>query len=148
MDAAPFPFAPDMLQAFPVGALDSLLAIATTIASKHGTKAARACLIEIAQNADFWARLEGVLGKDDAGEASPALPKPNGTAPALEAPPAPEPETEAAGAAIRTEEATGGPTLTVEGTKGTKSARRRRPGVDEEAAELAKGTTNANGSKP
>lgn len=58
-----FPVAPELMQAFPLGALSALLAVASTVAAQHGVDHARYVCRELAANDALWAFIaERVLG--------------------------------------------------------------------------------------
>ncbi len=58
-----FPLTPELMQAFPLGALNLLVAVASTVAAQHGVEPARRLCSELAGNEEFWryigTRLDG-----------------------------------------------------------------------------------------
>jgi hypothetical protein len=52
MDA--FPVAPELMQAFPLGALSLLVTVASTVAAQHGVEAARSICNQLAGNDELW----------------------------------------------------------------------------------------------
>jgi hypothetical protein len=52
MDA--FPVAPELMQAFPLGALSLLVTVASTVAAQHGVEAARSICSQLAGNDELW----------------------------------------------------------------------------------------------
>jgi hypothetical protein len=52
MDA--FPVAPELMQAFPLGALSLLVTVASTVAAQHGVEAARRICHQLAGNDELW----------------------------------------------------------------------------------------------
>jgi hypothetical protein len=57
MDA--FPVAPDLMQAFPRGALSLLVTFASTVAAQHGVDPARHICRELAGNDELWGFIAG-----------------------------------------------------------------------------------------
>src|SRR6266436_3285870 len=49
-----FPVAPELMQAFPLGALNLLVAVASTVAAQHGVEPARRLCAELANNDEVW----------------------------------------------------------------------------------------------
>jgi hypothetical protein len=71
MDA--FPVSPELMQAFPLGALSLLVTVASTVAAQHGVERARTICGELARNDELWRfiahRVERQPGLVDRGEA-------------------------------------------------------------------------------
>ena len=57
MDA--FPVAPELMQAFPLGALSLLVTVASTVAAQHGVDRARRICRELASNDELWGFIAG-----------------------------------------------------------------------------------------
>ena len=57
MDA--FPVAPELMQAFPLGALSLLVTVASTVAAQHGVDRARRVCRELASNDELWGFIAG-----------------------------------------------------------------------------------------
>jgi hypothetical protein len=49
-----FPVAPELMQAFPLGALSLLVTVASTVAAQHGVDCARRICRELARNDELW----------------------------------------------------------------------------------------------
>jgi hypothetical protein len=49
-----FPVAPELLHAFPLGALSLLVTMASTVAAQHGVERARSICGELASNDELW----------------------------------------------------------------------------------------------
>ena len=49
-----FPVAPELMQAFPLGALSLLVTVASTVAAQHGVQRARHICRELAGNDELW----------------------------------------------------------------------------------------------
>jgi hypothetical protein len=65
-----FPVQPEQMQAFPLGALSVLVAVASTVAAQHGIDHARGICHELATNDQLWAFiadriLRGAGAQDD-----------------------------------------------------------------------------------
>jgi len=112
MDA--FPVAPELMQAFPLGALSLLVTVASTIAAQHGVERARSICSELAGNDALWGFIARRVDRQPAivdsvesdSEAPRPLPEENdGTANANAL--SPESQTSAGPAKIRRESAAG-----------------------------------------
>jgi hypothetical protein len=68
-----FPLAPELMQAFPIGAMPGLLAFVSALSAQHGPKTIRRVCIELAANDALWAFIEGGLGSAAAGAGVPPL---------------------------------------------------------------------------
>jgi hypothetical protein len=65
-----FPVAPELMQSFPVGALNLLVAVASAVAAQHGPESARRLCVELARNDELWT----YIGRRLAGEPADASP--------------------------------------------------------------------------
>jgi hypothetical protein len=54
-----FPVAPELMQAFPLGALSLLVTVASTVAAQHGVDRARRICRELAANDELWIFIAG-----------------------------------------------------------------------------------------
>ena len=54
-----FPVAPELMQAFPLGALSLLVTVASTVAAQHGVDRARRICRELASNDKLWGFIAG-----------------------------------------------------------------------------------------
>ena len=54
-----FPVAPELMQAFPLGALSLLVTVASTVAAQHGVDRARRICRELASNDELWGFIAG-----------------------------------------------------------------------------------------
>lgn len=66
-----FPLTPELMQAFPIGAMPSLLALVSALSAQHGPQNVRRVCIELAANDDLWTFVETGLGNLAAGDALP-----------------------------------------------------------------------------
>jgi hypothetical protein len=90
-----FPVRAEVMQAFPLGALSALVAVASTVAAQHGIDHARGVCHELATNDQLWAFIAGrILGgagaqddeapDTDRGVAHPEVVEPSGASPLQE----------------------------------------------------------------
>ncbi|SRR6266508_1627927 len=82
-----FPVAPELMQAFPLGALNLLVTVASTFAAQHGPEAARRIFSELANNDDVWTYIAARLGRLEPGDDTPDLQR--GAAPTSDSPEVP-----------------------------------------------------------
>jgi hypothetical protein len=104
-----FPVAPELMQAFPLGALNLLVAVASTVAAQHGAGPARRLFSELANNDEVWTYIAARLGRpapsDDAPDSQHGAPTTSDSSEvpiAAQAPAAPDGEPVAAAASRKT----------------------------------------------
>ncbi len=66
-----FPVAPEIMQAFPLGSMNLMVAVASAVAAQHGVEPARRLCAELANNDEVWTYIAARLGRLELGDEAP-----------------------------------------------------------------------------